>query len=142
MINVNELLPRFAAHNSRLSRAGKALIAVSLWMKVFEGAIVIALTFLICSLHVLAQGSNPNGSMFNGNSSNLSNSAQSIAWVARNLVFIGGIIAICAGVTGIWAGWRYGRMLIGGAACFGVATILSVAYDLGVGAPVTINTNF
>ena len=141
MNNFVELLNVPELENSRVARAGRKLILTGLSLKALHSVVAIALMLVFGAASASAQ--TPNGTFFNGNSSQLGNSFRSVTFFLAAAMIIAGIIFIAIGIitSGLresLSTWKF----ITGAGCFAFGGVCAAIYAFSQGSTVPIDNQF
>ena len=126
---------------SRVARAGRGLIKLSLGLKAIELSAAFILMAVICVSSAYAQA--PSGTLFGGNDQQLSQGVRSFIYWLRNGLFCAGIIFIAWGIINMAVReqpsfWKFA----GGACAWAFAAICALVYSFSQGRTVQFDTEF
>jgi hypothetical protein len=124
---------------SRLARAGRSLVQLTILIRAIEPALVLVAALLLVAVPALAQ--TPGGDLFGGNDQQLGSGVrQAIRW-GRNLLFLLGVAGVGWGAANIMMEKPWGRQMLGGGVCMSIGGILSLVYSFSRGNAVNLDTD-
>jgi hypothetical protein len=124
---------------SRLARAGRSLVHLTILIRAIEPVLVLVAALLLVAVPAFAQ--TPGGDLFGGNDQQLGSGVrQAIRW-GRNLLFLLGVAGVGWGAANIMMEKPWGRQMLGGGVCMSIGGILSLVYSFSRGNAVNLDTD-
>lgn len=129
---------------SPAGRLGELLIKAAILARVLEPALTLTATAILLILGAAVPGlaqQPPGGSIFGGNDQTLANGVrEAIKW-GRNLLFLLGVGGIGWSMLNYMTEKPWIKQAIGGAGCFGFASIAALIYSFSQGHAVQVDTD-